>query len=159
MYLFFFYVLSPFATCTTIVSHPFEACSFSFFMWALKGQKKNCLKVTPGLTLLHFLILECLMKESKFRTSSFSLPLMSKQILHLTILIFSSGPHIGSDQGKPSCPLILKNYVYFPFRFLWPLLFWFTTSRVLHIIYRFKCGCRLKNQQTFTRHCNKRCRW
>jgi hypothetical protein len=78
MYLFFFYVLSPFATCTTTISRPHEACNFSFFMWALKGQKQNCLKITPSLTLLHFLILECLMKESSFWTSNFSLPLMSK---------------------------------------------------------------------------------
>ncbi len=58
------------------------------------------LPYNPNLALLHFLILECLMRGFSFRTSSFSLLSMSGQILHLTIFIFLFGPHIGLDQGN-----------------------------------------------------------
>jgi hypothetical protein len=85
-YFFFFYVLSPFTTCTTTISHSLEACSFSFFTWALEGQRKYCLRITHCLALLHFRTLEYLMRESSFGINNFSFPLMSK---HICILPFS----------------------------------------------------------------------
>jgi hypothetical protein len=87
----FFYVLSPFTTCTTTISHSLEACSFSFFTWALEGQRKYCLRITHCLALLHFHTLEYLMRESSFGINNFSFPLMSK---HICILSFSFS-HLG----------------------------------------------------------------
>jgi hypothetical protein len=78
---FFFFTMSPFANCTTIISCPLEVCNFSFHMIVVP--KTDCPTRSFGLPLLHFLISKCLIWEYSFGTKSFSLPSMLEHILHL----------------------------------------------------------------------------
>jgi hypothetical protein len=75
-----------FFLCFVIICNLHNNCIMSFggmqflifHAQALEGQRKDCPIITIGLALLHFLILECLMKESSFGINNFSLLSISK---------------------------------------------------------------------------------
>jgi hypothetical protein len=67
---------------------------------------KYCPITTPSLVIMHFRILECLIKESNLGTNSLSLPSTLEQTQHLTMFIFPSSPQTNSNQENLAahCP-------------------------------------------------------
>jgi hypothetical protein len=80
-YLKNFFAFSFFENNTTILLHPINLLTFSFFTWMLVGLTKYFVTTNASLNSMDFLSLEFLIKESNVNTNNFSLPSMLVQIL------------------------------------------------------------------------------